>query len=41
MAITTKKFDAFVRGILDIEGFRAADTSLNGIQVDNDGSEFG
>ncbi|MCL2211297.1 MAG: Nif3-like dinuclear metal center hexameric protein [Treponema sp.] len=35
--ITTAKFDAFIRGVLDFEGF-SNDDSLNGIQVDNDGS---
>jgi dinuclear metal center YbgI/SA1388 family protein len=35
---TTKKLDSFFRGILDIEGFAGNDNSLNGIQVDNDGS---
>jgi dinuclear metal center YbgI/SA1388 family protein len=36
--LTTKKIDAFFKGVLDIEGFASADKSLNGIQVDNDGS---
>jgi dinuclear metal center YbgI/SA1388 family protein len=36
---STRKLDAFFRGILDIEGFRDIDSSLNGVQVDNDGSE--
>ncbi|MCL2801721.1 MAG: Nif3-like dinuclear metal center hexameric protein [Treponema sp.] len=36
--ITTAKLDAFFRNILDIEGFSSADDSLNGIQIDNDGS---
>jgi len=35
--LTTKKIDAFFRSILDFDGF-ASDSSLNGIQVDNDGS---
>jgi dinuclear metal center YbgI/SA1388 family protein len=38
--MTTKQLDAFFRGILDIEGFDSIDSSLNGLQVDNDGSEF-
>ena len=38
--LTTAKFDAFIRGILDMEGFASADDSLNGIQVDNDGSQI-
>jgi dinuclear metal center YbgI/SA1388 family protein len=36
----TKKLDAFFRSILDIDGFNAIDTSLNGIQADNDGGEI-
>ena len=32
--------DAFFRGLLDIEGFKSSDSSLNGLQVDNDGSEI-
>ena len=35
--LTTAKLDSFFRGFLDFEGF-AGDASLNGIQVDNDGS---
>jgi len=41
MTLTTRTLDGFFRGLLDIEGFRDADSSLNGIQVDNDGSELG
>jgi dinuclear metal center YbgI/SA1388 family protein len=37
---TTKKLDLFLRQYLDIEGFSAIDDSLNGLQVDNDGSEI-
>ncbi|MDR2481130.1 MAG: Nif3-like dinuclear metal center hexameric protein [Spirochaetaceae bacterium] len=33
----SKEFDAYFRSILDIDGFSAADASLNGLQVDNDG----
>jgi len=36
--LTTAQLDAFFREFLEIDGFRAADRSLNGIQVDNDGS---
>jgi len=36
--LSTIKIDAFFRGFLDIEGFVSGDDSLNGIQVDNDGS---
>jgi dinuclear metal center YbgI/SA1388 family protein len=38
--VSTQKADAFFNSILDIEGFRDIDSSLNGIQVDNDGSEL-
>ena len=41
MALTTRKLDIFFRGLLDLEVFKNADSSLNGLQVDNDGSEFG
>jgi len=41
MKITSRQFDTFVRGILDFATFKTADSSLNGLQVDNDGSEFG
>jgi len=40
MALTSCKLDDFFRGLLDIEGFKEADSSLNGLQVDNDGSEI-
>jgi dinuclear metal center YbgI/SA1388 family protein len=40
MAITTYKFDEFIRGLLDFEGLKDIDDSLNGLQVDNDGSEL-
>ena len=40
MAQTTRTLDAFFRGLLDIDGFRDTDSSLNGLQVDNDGSEI-
>jgi dinuclear metal center YbgI/SA1388 family protein len=38
---TSKKLDSYFKGFLDIEGFAEIDSSLNGIQVDNDGSAFG
>ena len=38
---TSAKLDSFFRGFLDIDGFKGSDKSLNGIQVDNDGSEIG
>ena len=40
MAVTTREIDGFFRALLDIEGFKDADSSLNGLQVDNDGSEI-
>jgi dinuclear metal center YbgI/SA1388 family protein len=40
MALTTRKLDDYFRGILDIEGFKDIDDSLNGLQVGNDGSEI-
>ena len=36
--ITTAKLDAFFRSFLEIDAFAAVDSSLNGIQVDNDGA---
>jgi dinuclear metal center YbgI/SA1388 family protein len=36
--LTTAKLDAFFKSFLEIEGFAQDDNSLNGIQVDNDGS---
>ena len=41
MMFTTRKLDGFFRGLLDLNEFRDADPSLNGLQVDNDGSEIG
>jgi dinuclear metal center YbgI/SA1388 family protein len=40
MALTSFKLDEFFRGLLDIEGFKEVDSSLNGLQADNDGSEI-
>jgi dinuclear metal center YbgI/SA1388 family protein len=37
----THRLDAFFRKLLDIESFASIDSSLNGLQVDNDGAEFG
>jgi len=37
-ALTSSELDAFFRSFLDIEGFSSVDNSVNGIQVDNDGS---
>jgi dinuclear metal center YbgI/SA1388 family protein len=38
--LTTAKLDAFFRSFLEIGNFTQADNSLNGIQVDNDGSSL-
>ena len=40
MPLNTCKLDAFFHGILDIEGLKDVDSSLNGLQVNNDGSEL-
>ena len=37
--MTTAKLDAYFKSILDIEGFAAVDSSMNGLQVDNDGGD--
>ncbi|MDR1867300.1 MAG: Nif3-like dinuclear metal center hexameric protein [Treponema sp.] len=37
--MTTKAFDTFFRDLLDIERFQNFDSSLNGLQVDNDGAD--
>ncbi|MDR2551852.1 MAG: Nif3-like dinuclear metal center hexameric protein [Treponema sp.] len=39
-AVSTAALDRFFRSILDIEEFRSIDSSMNGLQVDNDGSEI-
>jgi dinuclear metal center YbgI/SA1388 family protein len=36
--LTTAKLDVFFKSFLEIDGFASSDNSLNGIQVDNDGS---
>lgn len=38
---SSAKLDSFFRSFLEIDGFAGADSSLNGIQVDNDGGEIG
>jgi hypothetical protein len=38
-AMTTKELDAYFKNLLDIESYTACDSSLNGIQADNDGAE--
>ena len=40
MAITTRTLDDFFRSLLDLEAFKEIDSSLNGLQVDNDGSDL-
>ena len=40
MALTTRSLDIFFRSLLDLDMFKAADSSLNGLQIDNDGSEI-
>ena len=40
MSLDTRKLDNFFRGLLDLDGFKDIDSSLNGLQVDNDGSEI-
>jgi len=40
-ALTSAKLDYFFKGFLEIGGFEGTDSSLNGIQVDNDGGEIG
>ena len=41
MGYSTEKLDGFFRSLLDLEGFKSIDDSLNGLQVDNDGSDIG
>ena len=41
MTFTSRTVDDFFRSLLDLETLKNADSSLNGIQVDNDGSQFG
>jgi dinuclear metal center YbgI/SA1388 family protein len=38
--MTTRDLDRYFRSLLDIDGFASTDSSLNGLQVDNDGSEI-
>lgn len=38
--MTSVELDRYFRSHLDIEGFGSVDDSLNGLQVDNDGSEI-
>jgi dinuclear metal center YbgI/SA1388 family protein len=39
-AVSGSALDSFFKSILDIEGFDSIDSSMNGLQVDNDGSEI-
>jgi dinuclear metal center YbgI/SA1388 family protein len=39
-AVSTAVLDRYFRSILDIEGFEAVDSSMNGLQVDNNGEEI-
>lgn len=36
--MTTKELDVYFKKLLDIESYAACDSSLNGVQVDNDGA---
>ena len=38
---TSKKLDSFFRSFLEIEDFAQTDSSLNGLQIDNNGDEIG
>ncbi|QQO10233.1 Nif3-like dinuclear metal center hexameric protein [Breznakiella homolactica] len=38
--MTSRTLDTYFRSLLDIDGFSSLDSSLNGLQVDNDGSEI-
>jgi dinuclear metal center YbgI/SA1388 family protein len=38
--MTSAQLDSYFRSLLDIEGFKAVDSSLNGLQADNDGREI-
>jgi dinuclear metal center YbgI/SA1388 family protein len=38
--MTAKNLDDFFQSILDVQGFRDLDSSMNGIQVDNDGADI-
>ncbi|WP_304222896.1 Nif3-like dinuclear metal center hexameric protein [Gracilinema caldarium] len=38
--MTSKQLDAYFRSFLDIEGFSRCDDSVNGLQVDNNGSDI-
>ena len=38
--MTSRDLDRYFRSLLDIDGFASSDSSLNGLQVDNDGAEI-
>ena len=40
MTVTTAALDRYFKSILEIEEFKTIDSSLNGLQVDNDGKEI-
>ena len=40
VGLSTVRLDAFFKAVLDIDGFGESDKSMNGIQVDNDGSDI-
>jgi len=39
-AVNTGSLERFFNSLLDVESFQSADSSMNGLQVDNDGSEI-
>ncbi|MCL2881036.1 MAG: Nif3-like dinuclear metal center hexameric protein [Treponema sp.] len=39
-SLSAEKLDTFFKTVLDIAGFAESDNAMNGIQVDNDGSEI-
>jgi putative NIF3 family GTP cyclohydrolase 1 type 2 len=36
----SRELDSYFKSILDIDGFAGVDSSMNGIQVDNDGGDI-
>jgi len=40
IAVNTASLERFFNSLLDVESFQSADSSMNGLQVDNDGSEI-
>jgi dinuclear metal center YbgI/SA1388 family protein len=39
-AVNTASLEGFFNSLLDVEAFQSADSSMNGLQVDNNGSEI-